>query len=64
MMRLAIENGHLVVRIQGAIDGFSADDISFVVDDWSLVNEFWRPKLPVSVSVHRNCRSPLRPPKN
>jgi hypothetical protein len=50
MMRLAIENEHLVVKIRGAIGGFSADDISFVVENWVLVNELWPSKLPVSVS--------------
>jgi hypothetical protein len=44
MMYLAIEDGHLVVKAKGAIHGFSWDDVSFTVDNWSLVYELWPPK--------------------
>jgi hypothetical protein len=48
MMYLVIENERLVVKVKGAIAGFSWDDVSFVidVDDWDLVDELWKPQAP------------------
>jgi hypothetical protein len=47
-MYLTIEGDHLIVRMNGAIDGFAPDATSFTIENWSMVNEFWPSKAPVS----------------
>jgi hypothetical protein len=45
-MYLAIEGDHLVVKIEGLIDGYAWEDTSFTIVNCSLVNELWPPKSP------------------
>jgi hypothetical protein len=49
LLYFVLEEGRLIVRMNGAIDDYPWEATSFTVEGWSLVHDLWPPKSPISV---------------